>query len=32
MDGTLDAFTMNLGHNILDSITPPEKRAVVNRH
>jgi hypothetical protein len=23
---------MNLGHNILDSITPPEERAVVNRH
>ncbi len=21
---------MNLGHNILDSITPPEERAVVN--
>ena len=23
---------MNLGHNILDSVTPPEERAVVNRH
>jgi hypothetical protein len=21
-----------LGHNIVDSITPPEERAVVNRH